>query len=241
MVRPIEQNVQRDLVRRFLPLGAFDQLDHAVEERRAGRGRDADHDAVGNDGGAAGHRRAVAAGFADDRRGFAGNGGFVDRGDALDHVAVAGDDVAGLAYHKIAGLQVFGRYPLIDLVVVRHQNALGARLGAGLAQGVGLRPPAPFRHRFGEIRKQHGEPQPQNDLEGEAEAGVVLDQVAHEQHGGQRGDDFEHEDHRILDQSGRVELGESLADRRQHDLGIDQRRDRHPLAQFRSVHCRNSE
>ena len=37
-----QQDVQRDLVRRLLPLGAFDQLDHAVEERRAGRGRDAD-------------------------------------------------------------------------------------------------------------------------------------------------------------------------------------------------------
>ena len=59
--------------------------------------------------------------------------------------------------------------PSIDLVIVRHQNALGARLGAGLAQSVGLRLAAPFRHRFGEIREQHGEPQPENDLEGEAE------------------------------------------------------------------------
>ena len=28
-----QQNVQRDLVRRFLPLGALDQRNHAIEER----------------------------------------------------------------------------------------------------------------------------------------------------------------------------------------------------------------
>ena len=176
-----QQDVQRDLVRRLLPFGAFDQLDHAIEERRAGRGRDANHDAVGNNRGAAGHRRAVAAGFADHRRGFAGNGGLVDRGDALDHFAVAGNDVAGLAYHQIASLQVFGRHAFIDLVIVRHQDALGARLGAGFAQTIGLRLAAPFRHRFGEVREQHGEPQPQDDLEGEPNARVMLDDVAHEQ------------------------------------------------------------
>ena len=36
--------------------------------------------------------RAVAAALADDRGGLAGDGGLVDRGDALDHLAVAGDD-----------------------------------------------------------------------------------------------------------------------------------------------------
>ena len=37
-----EQDVQRDLVRRLLPLGALDQRDHAVEEGRARGGGDAD-------------------------------------------------------------------------------------------------------------------------------------------------------------------------------------------------------
>ena len=198
-------------------------------------------DAVGNDGGAAGHRRAVATGFTDHRRGFAGHGGFVDRSDALDDVTIAGDDIAGLAHHQIAGLQVFGGNAFEDVIIVRHQDALGACFGAGPAQDVGLRLAAPFRHRFGEIRKQHGEPQPEHDLEGEAGAGVMLHQVAHQQDGGQRGDDLEHEDHRILDQSGRVELDESLADRRQHDLRVEERGNRHPFAQFGSIHCRNSE
>src|SRR5262249_9344850 len=55
-------------------------------------------------------------------------------------------------------------------------------------------------------------------------------------HGGQRGDDLEHEHHRILDQRARIELDESRADRRHHDLGIEQRRNRHALADIRGFH-----
>ena len=33
--QPGEQDVERDLVRRLLPLGAFDERDHAIEERLA--------------------------------------------------------------------------------------------------------------------------------------------------------------------------------------------------------------
>ena len=103
--QPDEQDVERDLVRRLLPLGALDQPDHAVEEGRAWRRGDAHPDPVGQHLRAAGHRRAVAAGFADDRRGFAGDRGLVDRGDALDHLAVGGDDVAGLDQHDVADLR----------------------------------------------------------------------------------------------------------------------------------------
>ena len=91
-----EQDVERDLVRRLLPLGALDQPDHAVEEGRARRRGDAHLDPVGQHLRAAGHGRAVAAGLADDRRRFAGDRRLVDRGDALDHLAVGRDDVAGL-------------------------------------------------------------------------------------------------------------------------------------------------
>jgi len=45
------------------------------------------------------------------------------------------------------------------------------------------------------------------------------------------GDDLEHEHHRIHHQGARVELDEGRTDRRQHDLGIEQGRDGHPLAQ----------
>ena len=64
--------------------------------------------------GAAGHGAAVAAGLADDRRALAGDDRFVDRRDALDDLAVAGDDVAGFADDDVAGPQrrrghLFGR------------------------------------------------------------------------------------------------------------------------------------
>ena len=81
-----QQDIERDLVRRLLPLGAFDQPDHAVEEGRARRRGDAHADPVGQHLRAAGDRRTVAAGFADDRRGFAGDRRLVDRGHAFDRL-----------------------------------------------------------------------------------------------------------------------------------------------------------
>ena len=52
-----EQDVQRDLVRRLLPLGAFDQRDHPIEEGLAGIRRDAHDDPVRQHARAAGDRR----------------------------------------------------------------------------------------------------------------------------------------------------------------------------------------
>ena len=90
-----QQDVQRDFVRRLLPLGAFDQRDHAIEECLAGIGRDLDLDLIGEHARAAGHRRAVASGFANHWRRFAGDRGLVHRGDAFDDLAVAGNEFAG--------------------------------------------------------------------------------------------------------------------------------------------------
>ena len=106
-----EQDVERDLVRRLLPLGAFHQRDHAVEEGRALRRGDAHLDPVRQHARAAGDRRAVAAAFADDRRGFAGDRRLVHRGDAFDHLAVAGDQVAGFHQHDVARLAAPARRP----------------------------------------------------------------------------------------------------------------------------------
>ncbi len=89
----------------FWRCGALDQRDHAVEEGRALRRGDAHLDPVGDDLRAAGHGRAVAAALADDRRRFAGDGGFIDRGDALDDLAIARDEIAGLDQHDIAWLE----------------------------------------------------------------------------------------------------------------------------------------
>ncbi|MGY4415490.1 hypothetical protein ACVWW4_007226 [Bradyrhizobium sp. LB7.1] len=98
-----QQDVERDLVWRLLPLGALDQLDHAVDEGRTLSCRDPHADPVGQHLRAASHRRPVAAGFTDDRRGFAGDRGLVDGGDALDHLAIGGNGIAGLDQHDVIG------------------------------------------------------------------------------------------------------------------------------------------
>ena len=91
--QPREQDVEGDLVRRLAALGALDQRDHPVEEALAGLLGDLDHDPVREHLGAAGDRAAVAPGLADHGRGLAGDRRLVDRGDPLDHGAVAGDDL----------------------------------------------------------------------------------------------------------------------------------------------------
>ena len=92
--QPGQQDVEGDLVGRLLAAGPFDQGDHPVDEALARLGGDLHHDPVGQHPGAAGDRRAVAARLADDRGRLAGDGRLVDRGDALDDVAVAGDQLA---------------------------------------------------------------------------------------------------------------------------------------------------
>ena len=110
--QPGQEDVEGDLVGGLLSLGALDQRDHAVEERVAGVRRDAHLDLVGEHARAAGDGAAVAAALADDRRRLAGDGGLVDRGDALDDVAVAGDDLAGDDEHDVA-LAQFARGDLL--------------------------------------------------------------------------------------------------------------------------------
>ena len=58
---------------------------------------------------AAGHGAAVAARFADHRRALAGDHRFVHGGDAFDHFAVAGNQVARFADHHVARAQLRGR------------------------------------------------------------------------------------------------------------------------------------
>ena len=118
-----EQHVQRHLVRRLLPGGTLDQADHPVDERLAGLGGDPHDDPVRQDLGAAGDRGPVTAGLADDRGRLAGDGALVDRGDTLDDVAVAGDDLAGLDDHEVADRQLGAGHLLL---------AQACRVSAGL-------------------------------------------------------------------------------------------------------------
>ena len=100
-----------------------------------------------------------------------------------------GISVAGLDQHDVALLQRRRRRDLVRPVAVDEQ--LGHRLGLGAAQGRRLRLAAPFGDRLGEIGEDHGEPQPHVDLEREAVVAAAGDEVAHEQHRRQRGDDLD--------------------------------------------------
>ena len=148
--------------------------------------------------------RMTGADFAGDRR-------LVDGGHAFDHLAVGGDDVAGLHQNHLTWAKLFGRRghdkpsPLID-------DELGLGLLAGLAQARGLRLAAPFGHGFGKIGEQDGEPQPNDDLKRKAEVIAAVDPMADEDDRGKRGDHLDHEHHRVLHHDARVELGEGRAD-----------------------------
>ena len=165
-----QQDGERDFVGRFLPLRAFDQRDHAVQETFAGIDGDADFDLVGEHARAAGDGAAVAAAFADDGRGFAGDGGFIHRGRAFDDIAVGGNDFARPARPRHRPLRrsvalTSSTWPFL-------REAAGDGFHAGAAQGLGLGLAAAFGDGFGEIGEQHGEPEPERELRDEAAVGV---------------------------------------------------------------------
>ena len=123
-----EQDVERDLVRRLAPLGALDERDHAVEERLARLLRHLDDEPVREQPRAAGDRRAVAAGLADHRRRLAGDRRLVDRADALDDLAVGGNDLARLDDDDVAALQLGRRHLLERPVSVRRYAVVVVRV-----------------------------------------------------------------------------------------------------------------
>src|SRR5262249_19249978 len=89
-----EEHVERDLVRCLLALGSFHEPDHAIEERLARIRRDSYDDAIRKHLRSAGDGGAIASRLANDGGRFSGHGRFVHRGNPLDHLAVAGDDLA---------------------------------------------------------------------------------------------------------------------------------------------------
>ncbi len=217
-----KQDVERDLVRRLLAHRALDERYHAVEEGRAGCRRDAHHDPVRQHARAAGDRRAVAAALADDGRRFSGDRRFVDRGDALDHVAVARHHVAGFDEDEVVLLQLQGG----DLLVGASAGALEPLrlgLGARAAQGVGLGLAAALGQGFGKIGEEHGEPQPADDLRDEADEDAARREAANEQHRGQGRHHLGHEDDRVLRERARIELAERVHDRARDDAAMETR------------------
>ena len=126
----------------------------------AGIDRDPNHDPVGEHLGAAGDRRAVAAALADHRRRLAGDRRLVHRGDALDDLAVAGDDLAGLDHDHVALAQLGGGDQLLAAV---HELA-GHGLLAQPAERRRLGLAAALGQRLGEVREEDGEPEPERHL-----------------------------------------------------------------------------
>ena len=215
--QPGQQDVERDLVRRLLPLGAFDERDHPVEERLARIDRDLHPNPVREHLRAAGHGGAIAARLADDRRRFAGDGAFVDRRNALDDVAVGGDHLAGRDSHDVPFAERRCRHDVEGPV---WALPVGHRLGLGPSQRISLRLAASLGHRFGEVGKEHGQPEPERDLKLETQPGPACRDVANEPNRGEHAADFDDEHHRVARHRAWVELPERVADRASNDLWI---------------------
>ena len=155
-----EQDSQRDFVRGFLAARTFNECDHAVEEALALCGGDEDRDGDCDHPRARRDGRAVAARLADHRRAFAGDGGFVDTGDAFNDFAVGRDEIAGFDQHEIANREERGGDDLVAAGLA--DQPLGDEVRLGGAQRSGLRLAAPFGHRFSKIPEQHCQPEPEH-------------------------------------------------------------------------------
>ena len=120
-----------------------------------GRGGDLHLDPIGKNRGSSRHRRAVAAGLANDGSGLAGNRRLIDRSHALDDFAVAGNEIPSLDENDVSNPQIERRDTLDDALhpalALGIDQPLRMRVASRPAKGVGLRLAAPFRDGFGEI------------------------------------------------------------------------------------------
>ncbi len=223
MVRPASRIDSASSFGVFCRSAPFDQRDHPVDEGRARRGGDLHLDEVGQHRRSAGDGRSIAAGLANDGRGLAGDRRFIDGGDALEDLAVAGNDLARFDQDDIAEAKIERVHPFDAAAKVCGIDiALGARVAAGAAQSVGLRLAAPFGDGLGEIGEQHREPQPGGDLAREQSRPVVGHEVANEEQGHHQRHHFGDEDDRVLRQRPRVELAQRVDRRAGDDAAVEQ-------------------
>ena len=97
----------------------------------------------------------------------------------------------------------------------------GLRLGA--AQRIGLRFAAALRHGFSEVREQHREPEPQSDLQVEAEVSLVTAVIREQQHRREDAADFYDEHDGVLHHGGGIEFDERVDTGAAHDLRVEER------------------
>jgi hypothetical protein len=159
------------------------------------------------------------------RRGFAGDGALVDRGHALDHLAVQRDHVVRLDQHHVAAAQLgrLQRQPLA--AVMRLDHLLGPGVLAQAAQRGGLCLAAALGQGLGEVGEEHGEPQPDRDRqhEGGRRAGVGGEaQRMHPQQRREDAADVDDEHHRVAPLDARVQLGDSGPQGGAYQGGVEQ-------------------
>ena len=209
-----EQDGQGDLIGRLLPGRSLHEADHVVEESFAGIGRDLDEQPVGEDGGAARDRAAIAARFADHGCGFSGDGRFVDGGRPLDDLAVARDLLPGADKHNVVLAQL-GGVDLLEGAVLAAP--LSHQLLAGSPQRARLGLAAALGHRLGEIGEDDREEKPEGDLQDVAERLLRDEQLPEGEQGPEQGD----EHHRIGDLVPRAQLPEGVGDGLRHDGAVE--------------------
>ena len=153
--------------------------------------------------------------LADDRGGLAGDGRLVDRGDALDDVAVAGDELPGLDHHEVA-LAQRGRRRRSPRG--RPTSFRGGGLLPHLAQRGRLGLAAALGHRLGEVGEEHGEPEPERsprpvNQSGAPPAGCTI-RSRSQRSGGEDAADLDHEHDRVLRDVARRSSLRRLSERR---------------------------
>ena len=213
-----EQDGESDLVGSLLPLGTFDEPDHAIHEALARISRDEHHQAIGKHRSAASDGAAIASRFSNHRRRFSGDGRFVHGGCTFDHFAIGGNRLPRLHDHPIPFAQELGRHRLLATVLEASRQYAASRGTQGIRLGLA----APFGHGLGEVGEKHREPEPGGDLDREGErrpAGGQESDVQSGKQGSHRGG----EHHRIAPQRGGLQFDKTLPQRRHHDGAIEQR------------------
>ena len=213
-----QKRAQCDFVGRFFAGGAFHQRDHPIQKAVAGIRGDADFQPVRHHGSAAGHGAEVAAALPNHGSGFTGDGRFIHRRNAFDHLAVTGNHLAGRHHHNIALFQLAGRHDGFAAVLIQ-QMGLGVLLGFLQAGGLGLAPA--LRHRLCEVGKQHRHQQNDgNNQVVSAQSGIALAKQPRHNRQQQRNQEagFHHEHDRILEHIAWVQLFYGTNERLFQDL-----------------------
>ena len=111
-------------------------------------------------------------------------------------------------------------HKLVALMVLGVSQFLGDDVRFCCAKTGGLGLAAALGHGFGEIREEHREPQPEDDLNRKCVVPGARYDVAEEKRRDEKRYDLDDEHHRVFHKRGRVEFLEGLTDGRNQDLRV---------------------